>query len=261
MNAPIPDSSFETMSDPELVERLQARDSAAVNEFVLRFEPLVSRYARWLRVPEDERGHWVSDLLYDVAMTLSRGKNAMRSHLSAYVAGACRLRVREHRERQATYRTHILDALADVHAGPLGLREVVVASLASERSMRDARGPDWEPPPLAPVLERLVSALDEGVTPDERQMLRWLGDQLSYTLIAERLGITRPATVSRIQRLRLRLIEAALRFGASLDRTERADFVRFLRRTGVVAEDRVHAMEKPTTTVSDYDRCSDQDSR
>lgn len=234
--------SQDFLSDHELVERLRARDPDAIDEFIRRFEPLVARYAHWLRVPVDERGHWVAELLYDVAMTLGRGKKGRPRRLQAYVAGACRLRALEHRAREATYRTRIVDALHDVQEDSSEFREVVVTSLSSEKSLRDARGPEWEPAVLSPVLERLVSALEGGVSPDERQILEWLGDQVSYTDIAQRLCITRPAAVSRIQRLRIKLIGAALRFGSTLGRAERMEFVRFLRRTGAVAEAAVDAL-------------------
>ena len=230
------------VSDRELVARLRARDPDAIDEFIRRFEPLAGRYAHWLRISAGERNHWVAELLYDVALTLGRGKKTSPRQLAAYVAGACRLRALEHRARETAYRTRIVDALSDVHENASELREVVVTSLSSDRSLRDARGPEWEPPALAPVLERLVSALEDGISADERRLLEWLGDQVSYTDIAGRLSIARPAAVSRIQRLRIKLIGAALRFGSSLGRAERAEFVRFLRRTGAVSELKIVAL-------------------
>lgn len=237
-------SRWEALSDRALVEALRARQPEAVEEFVRRFEPVVARYARWLRVPSSDQQHWTGEVVYEVAMTLGRNRGVMPRHLGAYVAGACRLRALEERTSSTAYRTRILDALASVHDDVYGSREAVVMGLASESALRDARGPEWEPPALAPVLERLLSAFDEGATPDERRMLKWLGDQISYTKIAEWLGITRPAAVSRIQRLRARLIEAAFRFGAGLDSGERADFVRFLRRSRLVDQERVTALAR-----------------
>lgn len=235
---------WETLSDRSLVDALRARMPEAVDEFVRRFERAAARYARASEIEAGERAHWAGELLYEVAMTLRRSRGAPPRHLGAYVAGACRLRVQEMRAREAMYRTRIDDALADVHDDRLRLREVVVASLCSEYSLRDARGPDWEEPPLAPVLERLVTAIDEGISPDERRLLKWLGDQISYTTIAEWLGITRAAAVSRIRRLRSRLIDAAFRYGSALDRTERTEFARFLRRTGAVDEPRIAALQR-----------------
>jgi len=237
---------WESLSDRSLVEALRARIPEAVDEFVRRFEPAAARYARASEVEVSERSHWAIELLYEVAMTLTRSRGAPPRHLGAYVAGACRLRLQEMRASEVVYRTRIGDALTDVHNDALRLREVVVASLCSEYSLRDARGPEWEQPPLAPVLERLVTALDEGITPDERRLLKWLGDQVSYTTIAEWLGIRRPAAVSRIRRLRSRLIDAAFRYGAGLDRGERTELARFLRRTGAIDEGRVIALHSST---------------
>ena len=58
------------MSDGALVDALRAGRPEAVDEFIARFEPIVWRYAALLRIPVDERSHWVGELLYDVAMTL-----------------------------------------------------------------------------------------------------------------------------------------------------------------------------------------------
>ena len=237
---------WKSLSDRSLVEALRARIPEAVDEFIRRFETTAARYARAAAIEASERAHWASEVLYEVALTLTRARAATPRHLGAYVAGACRLRLQEARASEAAYRTRIGEALADVHSDSLRLREVVVASLCSEYSLRDARGPDWESPPLAPVLERLVTALDEGITPDERRLLKWLGDQISYTTIAEWLGITRPAAVSRIQRLRSRLIDAALRYGSGLNRAERAELARFLRRAGAIDEQRVFDLHSPS---------------
>jgi hypothetical protein len=230
-------------SDDVLIDGLRDRIPEAVDAFIRRFEAAATRYARAAGVDATDRAHWVAELLYEVAMSLGRRSGAPPHHLGAYVAGACRLRIREERAHEATYRTRLADALSEVHNENSAFREVVVASLSSEHSLRQARGPDWEAAPLAPVLERLVSAFDEGITFGERQLLKWLGDQISYTTIAAWLGVTRPAAVSRIQRLRRRLIEAALRFGTGLERGERAELARFLRRSGTVAEERVRVLQ------------------
>lgn len=145
------------------------------------------------------------------------------------------MKARRQRTADATYRARVHAAIDRVDASD----EAAVTELCSEGSLRDARGPGWDHPVLSPVLERLVSAFDEGINDDERRLLQWVAHQVSYTTISEWLGITRPAAVSRIQRLRARLIEAALRFGAGLDPADRAELVRFLRRSGAIAEQRI----------------------
>jgi DNA-binding CsgD family transcriptional regulator len=233
---------WQSIGDRALVDALRAGRAEAVDEFMRRFEPLVERQAHVLRIPPEERRHWVGELLYEVAMTLGRGRRDPPRHLGAYVAGACRLRARHEQKTEALYHARVREALEEVYAAG----ETLVTGLCSESSLRAARGPGWEPPPVSPVLERLVSTFDEGTTDEERRLLRWLAAQISYSMIADWLGITRPAAVSRIQRLRRRLVESALRFGAALDKSDRAELVRFLRRTGVVREERIRALEQST---------------
>jgi hypothetical protein len=232
--------AWQVVSDRALVLELRRASVEAVDEFIRRFEPLVARYAQLLQVPPAERTHWVGELLYDVAITLGRGRGVLPRHLGAYVAGACKMRVREQRAREATYRAGVHDALDEIS----GTGQKAAVGLCSESSLRDARGPASELSALSPVLQRLVSAFEDGVTPEEHTLLRWLGGQISYTMIADWLGISRPAAVSRIQRLRVRLIKSALRFGAALDGNDRVEFLQFLRRTGAVGEEQILALER-----------------
>jgi hypothetical protein len=60
--------------------------------------------------------------------------------------------------------------------------------------------------------------------------------------------------VSRIQRLRIKLIGAALRFGSTLGRVERTEFVRFLRRTGAVAEEKMDALSPNDANLEEDSR-------
>lgn len=210
-----------------------------MDAFIVRFEPLVWQQAVLLGVALDERAHWVGEVLYDVATTLGRGRTEPPRQLTAYVAGACGKKARRQRTADKAYRANLHAMVDRVDATD----EPAVTELCSENALRNTHGPGWDHPVLSPVLERLASAFDEGIDDDERRLLQWLAHQVSYTTIAEWLGIKRPAAVSRIQRLRARLIDAALRFGAGLDTGERAEFVRFLRRSGAIAEQRIIEIE------------------
>lgn len=221
---------WQAVGDRALVEGLRRAEPDAVEEFIRRFQPLAARTAQRLRVSREERGHWVGELLYEVALTLGRGSGAAPRHLSAYVVGACKYKANRERRANARYAKHIREASSEVS----GASEYAALDMCSEGSLRAARGPDWEPPPVSPVLERLVTTFDEVLTANERQLLSWLGHQESYTTIAQRLGIGRPTAVSRIQRLRARLVSIAVRFGTALSQEERAELVRFLRRAGAI---------------------------
>lgn len=235
---------WQELGDRALVDALREGQPEAVDEFIRRFEPLVTRRARWFRVPAAERSHWVGELLYDVAMTLTRGRGSAPQHLGAYITSACRHRIAAQRANDAAYRNHISEAVDDGDADAPAVREPVVTSVYSAGSLAAARGPDWERPSLSPVLERLASFFNEKIRADDWRLLDWLGSQISYTTIAQWLGITRPAAVSRIQRLRARLIDAALRYASTVDVADRAALIKYLRRTGAVAEERLIALEK-----------------
>ncbi|HKO14600.1 MAG TPA: hypothetical protein VJU87_00075 [Gemmatimonadaceae bacterium] len=231
---------WQAIGDRALVEALRAEELEALDEFITRFEPLVQRYARQLKVPAADRTHWAAELLYDVATTLTRAVGEPPGHLAAYIAGACRMRARRQRVREAQHEALMYRALEQIGASS----EMAIAELCSEGSLRAARGPAWERPTLSPVLERLVSAFEEGITEEERLLLHWLSRQMSYTTIADWLGSKRSTVSTRAERLKVRLREAAMRFGSELDRAERLELARFLRRTGKVAEHRILELEQ-----------------
>jgi RNase P/RNase MRP subunit POP5 len=231
-------SEWSSIGDRALVDGLRAGQTGAVDELIRRFEPLVTRYAQVLRVPPSDRRHWIGEVLYEVATTLSRGRMEPPRHLGAYIAGACNLKVRRLRVAEWKYQRRVGSAAERVDGG-----EAAVIGLCSEDALRSARDPSGEVQALSPLLQRLVSAFGETVTPEEQRLLEYLANQISYTTIAKWLGITRPAAVSRIQRLRARLVRAALSFGASLNHDDRTELIRFLRRTGTVREEQIAEIE------------------
>ena len=225
-------SRYAVLSDRALCAALRAHDGEAVEEFIRRYQALVLIQARRLRISPEERTAWAIDLLYHVASAIASDRAAIPRAVAPYLVAACRRKAHsEWRERTSRERWQM--QCAD-DTGALDQRAVV--SACSEASVRSTYGPDWEPIALPAVLERLVSVFEEGISPEERQLLSWIGQRTSYTQVAEWLGISRAAAVKRVTRLRNRLIEAALRFGASLDPADLAELARFLRRTGVVDE-------------------------
>ena len=231
-------TEWSSISDRALVDALRGGQVEAVDELIRRFEPLVTRYAQLLRVPPSDRSHWIGELLYEVAMTLSRGRMQLPRHLGAYIAGACNLKARSLRVAEWNYQRRVGAAVEQVESG-----ESAVIGLCSEDAVRSARGPLGEAPGLSPLLQRLASSFAEAITPEEQRLLEYLANQISYTTIAKWLGITRPAAVSRIQRLRARLARAALSFGATLNHADRTELVRFLRRTRSVREEQIAEIE------------------
>ena len=220
---------YAALSDRALLDAMRAHDALAIEEFMRRFRCLAIVHAKRLRIPSYERAGWVTDLLYEVVISLCRKDAAMPRALGPYLVTTFRRKAYASR-RQQLVRERLELAEAD-DVGGTGQRALL--STCSEAAVRASRGPDWEPNPLPLVLERLVSAMDEGVSEDERLLLRWIARRMPYSLIGTWLGITRSAAVKRVTRLRARLLEATLRFGGTLDLRDRVELARFLRRTQV----------------------------
>jgi DNA-binding CsgD family transcriptional regulator len=230
---------WRSIGDRALVGAIREGRSEAVDEFIRRFEDVVQRSARQLQIPRENRVHWVGDVLYEVALTLGRGRGPMPNHLAAYVAGACKRRSRREYTKDRSHDARVREALGEVY----GSSESAALGVCSEASIRLASGIDWESPDMPPVLARLAATFDAQITAEERDVLSWLGQHVSYTTIAIWLGISRPAAVSRIQRLRARLIRTTIRFGSTLGASDRTELLRFLHRAGV-SEDQLLALRQ-----------------
>ena len=223
---------YSALSDRELIDAMRTRDTAAIVEFMRRFQRLAIVHAERLGVRSEDRRSWASEALYEIALVLCRRDTPVPRAPTAYLATAFR------RREMAAYRQRMVREGLErgAAAETAGVDERALLGTCSQASIRATYGPAWEPAVLPPVLERLVSTLDEGVSAEERELLSWVGRRVPYSTIAEWLGINRSAAVKRVTRLRARLIEAAMRFGDSLDGSDRAEFVRFLRRTGAFDE-------------------------
>lgn len=238
---------WQSLGDRALVAALRDGESDAVDEFIRRFELLVMRYARLLRVPREDQNHWTGEVLYELAVTLSRGRGPMPRQLAAYVTASCKYKAQRERANELRYHARVRDAAEEV----AGAGEYAAADTCSEASIRSARGPAYEEQPLSPVLQRLTAAFDEELSSDDRQLLSWLGQQISYTTIASWLGISRPAAVSRIQRLRERLARLVVRFAKVASPPDRTELIRFLRRSEAVDEATIAEMELQGEEESD----------
>lgn len=220
-------TQFREVSDAALVAAVCRREPEAIDEFLERFQEVVMSQAKLLRIPRTEWRAWTSELLCDVVVGLmTKGKGSPRSIVAYLIASARNKHLAAQRE-WSIHETRLAERATDV-----GGSERVLASLCSESSVRSTYAPDWEPTPLPPVLDRLVSAIQLAISPEEHRLLSWVAQRTSFSTIARMLGERRSTVVKRVTRLRARLIEVALRFGQSLDVGERDTLVRFLRRTG-----------------------------
>jgi hypothetical protein len=217
---------YEALSDAALIHAMRARDERAVAEFVRRHQFLVLMQARRFRIPLADRRAWIAEALDALAESLMRKRSTIPLSLPRYVVAATKRRALAGRRDLALRERRESEALGELG----GLGEGAVVVLCSEDSVRNTYGPAWEAASLPPVLECLLSVFTEGVTPEERELLSWVGQRIPYSRIAEWLGVTRSAAVKRVTRLRKRLVEAALNFGRSLEADQRTELLRFLRR-------------------------------
>ena len=221
------ETRFRGVRDTALVAAVRRGEPEAIDEFLERFQEVVMSQAKLLRIPREEWRAWTSELLCDVVVSLMAKKQGSPRSIVAYLIGAARNKHVASQREWSIHQTRLAERATEV-----GGSERVLASVCSESSVRATYAPDWEPAPLPPVLDHLVSAIQGAITPDEHQLLSWVAQRTSFSTIARMLGEHRSTVVKRVTRLRARLIEVALRFGQSIDPNEREELVRFLRRTG-----------------------------
>jgi hypothetical protein len=104
------------------------------------------------------------------------------------------------------------------------------AAGCSEASVHASRGPAWERATLPPVLERLSARLDESLRDDERQLLVAVAENIPQREVAEWLGVSYVVARKRLERLRARLTDVAMRYANTLEPDDARELQRFLRR-------------------------------
>lgn len=151
---------LEELSDLELVEAMRAADERAFEEFVRRFQLVVLIQARRFRIEASERRQWVTEVLYQAGMALSRRRTPAYGSVVAYLVTVCKRKCLA--DRRALVARERLEAEC---TGPLGSDngEQAVLSLCSEATMRATYGAEWEPEGLPPILARFVSMLGDSM--------------------------------------------------------------------------------------------------
>lgn len=241
------EARFREVGDAALLAAIQRGETDAIDEFLERFQEVVMSQAKLLRVPRAEWRAWTSDLLCDVVVGLMRKTRPAPRSMVAYLITAARNKDRATRREWTIHQARIAERAIDL-AGT----ERVLTTACSESSVQATYGPDWEPAPLPPVLDRLVSAMESALGPEERRLLSWVAQRTSYSTIARMLGEQRSTIVKRVTRLRARLITTALRFGESLGAAERGELVRFFRRTGAYDPAALEALARGDRDVRMY---------
>lgn len=232
------------LDDRSLVVAMASDDAYAWSEFFRRFRPMLTAYARRVRVTAgltdaDVQNALVDELLASEAVRLTGDNAPLIATLAPYLQRAARNRLYNLR-RAAARRLKRYGEASDV--APDGER--VVGALCSEYLLRLAAGPTTrvvrEAPALdatvldaAPVLH-LAAALRAATTTDEQLMLAWVAHRVPHRTIAAWLGVSYDVATKRLWRLCRRLRAAAVRHAATLAEDERREVERFLRRAGAL---------------------------
>lgn len=219
--------STAALDDRELIARVRQLDPAALRAFFMRFHPLLMREARVFRVPFGLREELVTECLDDAAVALIRHTTPIPRSLPGHLLTAFRHDVlnarRNEGRRDVRNRTAVREGSAP--------HEWIIPETASEHALRSSEGPDDNERLLAPVLDRLASVLDEGLSSEERDLLTWVGQRIPQRTIAGWLGLSYGAVRTRVLRLRERLRQAAMRHAGQSSAEERIALQCFFRRT------------------------------
>ena len=219
-----------TLDERALIAALRRGDRDALVEFFERSRPALLLTAGRLRVPPAEREGVVDDCLADAALRFMMSEAPAPQSLHAYLSRSLRNRVLNTARAQGRGDQRLLRA-----AGGGQGTEGVIAACCSEHALRASGGAAAdELPPLSPALTRLVRALEQGMTEEEQLLATWVSHCVTQQEIAEWLGVGYKAASKRIERLRARLREAAMRYTAQLGGAERREVLAFLRRTALV---------------------------
>jgi DNA-directed RNA polymerase specialized sigma24 family protein len=202
----------------------------AYEAFVERFHRLLLDYARRVSLRGLERDQFVDELLDDIALQFMASGAPLPQNPRMYIIAAFRHKFlnvkRGNSRRDRVIREAVREATATYDFAD---DEDVVAG-CSEGAARASRGPGWESSPLPRVLERLAARLNEGLSEEERQLLVGVAENVPQREIAQWLGVSHAVARKRLERLRARLTDLAMRYTNTLEPDDQRELQRFLRR-------------------------------
>jgi RNA polymerase sigma factor (sigma-70 family) len=224
------DTPDATSHDRELLIAVQRGDARAFARFIERYHRLLLEYARRAGVPSGDRDELVGELLDDVALHLMTRGAALPENPRHYLLSAFRHRLLNSKRARGRRDRVVSEAVREGYGDYDAAAGGNAAAGCSEASIRASRGPAWERTRLPPVLERLSAKLDESLRPDERQLLVAVAENIPQREIAEWLGVSYVVARKRLERLRARLTDVAMRYTNSLEPDDARELQRFFRR-------------------------------
>ena len=215
-----PRTAWRARSDRELIVAMRADISAAFDEFVARYQPLLLARSRRFDIPHWEREDCVADVLESMMLRLLKPEVRAPKEMAAYLVRVLHNRL-----------VDVFRARAAREAEPGAMADSSATAMEAPFATRGAL--DVATPSLSPALERLAHALMDPLTEEERQLIGWESNMIPHRTIAAWLGVSHAAATKRMWRLRARLRETAVRYSESLAPAERAEIERVINRDTV----------------------------
>jgi RNA polymerase sigma factor (sigma-70 family) len=216
--------------DVEILAAMRRDEAGAFTRFIERFHRLLLDYARRAGMPSPDRDELVGELLDDVALQLMTRNTPLPENPRLYLLSALRHRLLNARRARGRRDRVVSEAVRDAYGDYDVSTAADAAAGCSEASVHASRGPAWERATLPPVLERLSARLDESLRDDERQLLVAVAENIPQREVAEWLGVSYVVARKRLERLRARLTDVAMRYANTLEPDDARELQRFFRR-------------------------------
>ena len=217
-------------SDADILIRMRTGAPSAFEHFVERFHPVLLDYARRAGVDQPERDELVSDVLSDVALHFLSPGNETPRNPRMYLITAFRNRLLNGERGRTRREQNLSSVLRDAAVDSDYADDGDVAAGCSEGAVRESRGPGWERASLPRAIERLAAHLDEALTSEERQLLIAVAENVPQRQVAEWLGVTHVVARKRLERVRGRMMQVAMRYTNALEPDDARELQRFFRR-------------------------------
>ena len=212
-----------------LIAGIRRGEQVAMRELFMLYAPLLRDQARKMSIPSGEHDELVTTLLDDVVLHLIESELPPRE-LGRYLISALRNRARNRHRDQKRQEVNHEDAYGEY--GQTAQR--IVAECHSEYGMRAASSADAEPnAPLRSAVAKLAERSASELTQEEIIMMVGIGRHVPLRDLAAQLGMTYGAARVRLSRLRERFVNLAIQYVGNLERAEKKEIERFLRRADI----------------------------
>ena len=224
-----PKINYRELSEPALIDAMRAGEGRAIEEFILRYQRLLFDRAKSAGIRRPDCEEAIADVVQDVARLIAGRRLRPTQEMAGYMVRCFFHRLAkeglERQRRRELVREGSEEAPGDDESAVLGA--------LSEHTLRSSRGPNWEYIPLSAPLRKLASIIEEGISPEEEQLLGWHSKYVPIREIAEWLGVSYATAAQRSWRLRRRLRDVALQYASTFSRNEWREIAAFFDRCSI----------------------------